>query len=46
MRFWKGECSRAFTDWRGLHYGVGEVAWLLTDVDATESTRELAAHRS
>jgi hypothetical protein len=35
MRFWKGECSRAFTDWRGLQYGVGDGAWLLEDaVDA------------
>jgi len=29
MRFWKGECSRAFTDWRGLQYGVGDGAWLI-----------------
>jgi hypothetical protein len=31
MRFWKGECSRAFTDWRGLNYGVGYDAWLIED---------------
>ena len=31
MRFWKGECSRAFTDWRGLQYGVGDGAWLIED---------------
>ena len=29
MRFWNGECSRAFTDWRGLHHGVGDGAWLI-----------------
>jgi hypothetical protein len=29
MRFWKGECSRAFTDWRGLQYGVGDGTWLI-----------------
>jgi hypothetical protein len=34
MSFWKGECSRAFTDWRGLQYGVGDGAWL------TEHARE------
>jgi hypothetical protein len=28
MKVWNGECSRAFTDWRGLHYGVGDAAWL------------------
>jgi hypothetical protein len=28
MRFWKGECSRAFTDWRGFNDGVREGAWL------------------
>jgi hypothetical protein len=28
MRSWKGECSRSFTDWRGLHYGVADGAWL------------------
>ena len=31
MRFWNGECSRAFTDWRGLQYGVGDRAWLIED---------------
>jgi hypothetical protein len=31
MRFWKGECSRAFTDWRGLHYGAGDGAWLIEE---------------
>jgi hypothetical protein len=31
MRFWKGECSRAFTDWRGLQYGAGQDAWLIED---------------
>lgn len=31
MKFWKGECSRAFTDWRGLHDGVGDAAWLIDD---------------
>jgi hypothetical protein len=34
MRFWKGECSRAFTDWRGLHYGVRDGAWSLPDTDS------------
>jgi hypothetical protein len=29
MRFWKGECSRAFTDWRGLQFGVGDGTWLI-----------------
>ncbi len=33
MRFWKGECSRAFTDWRGLHNGVRDGAWSLPDID-------------
>jgi hypothetical protein len=33
MRFWKGECSRAFTDWRGLPEGAGYGAWLLADID-------------
>jgi hypothetical protein len=27
MRSWNGECSRSFTDWRGLHDGVGDGAW-------------------
>jgi hypothetical protein len=31
MKFWKGECSRAFTDWRGLHDGVGDAAWFGDD---------------
>lgn len=31
MRFWEGECSRAFTDWRGLHYGAGDRSWLFED---------------
>jgi hypothetical protein len=31
MRFWKGECSRSFTDWRGLHDGIGDGAWLVED---------------
>jgi hypothetical protein len=31
MRFWKGECSRAFSDWRGLNYGAGVGAWLIED---------------
>jgi hypothetical protein len=34
MRFWKGECSRAFTDWRGLHDGVGGGAWTSDDDEA------------
>jgi hypothetical protein len=29
MRLWKGECSRSFTDWRGLSYGAGDGAWLI-----------------
>jgi hypothetical protein len=33
MRFWSGECSRAFTDWRGLLQGVGDSAWLFANVD-------------
>jgi hypothetical protein len=33
MRFWRGECSRAFTDWRGLQYGAGDGAWLVEDAD-------------
>ncbi len=31
MRFWNGECSRAFTDWCGPVYGVGDAAWLIGD---------------
>jgi len=31
MRSWKGECSRAFTDWRGLPEGVINGAWPLED---------------
>jgi hypothetical protein len=31
MRFWNGECSRAFTDWRGLQYGAGDGAWLIEE---------------
>jgi hypothetical protein len=31
MKFWKGECSRAFTDWRGLHDGVADATWLVDD---------------
>jgi hypothetical protein len=34
MRFWKGECSRAFTDWRGLHDGVGDGARTIEDAEA------------
>jgi hypothetical protein len=42
MRFWKGECSRAFTDWRGLQYGAGDGAWLIEDVDVTYATSAFA----
>jgi hypothetical protein len=41
MRFWKGECSRAFTDWRGLHSGVGGAAWLIEDDRIDVSTEAL-----
>jgi hypothetical protein len=41
MRFWKGECSRAFTDWRGLHFGVGHGAWLIEDAGIDVSTESL-----
>jgi hypothetical protein len=37
MRFWSGECSRAFTDWRGLHQGVKGGAWLVADFDVAVS---------
>jgi hypothetical protein len=41
MRFWNGECSRAFTDWRGLQFGAGDSAWLIeeprVDVSLAES---------
>ncbi len=30
MKFWKGECSRAFTDWRGLPDGDGD-EWFIDD---------------
>jgi hypothetical protein len=43
MRFWKGECSRAFTDWRGLQQGVKGGAWKVADFDVTASTPELVA---
>jgi hypothetical protein len=43
MRFWKGECSRAFTDWRGLHVGVGDGAWLTEDVDVDYSVQGFVA---
>jgi hypothetical protein len=40
MRSWKGECSRSFTDWRGLPYGVGDGAWLVENAptDSIEET--------
>jgi hypothetical protein len=31
MRSWNGECSRAFTDWRGLNYPGVDRAWLIED---------------
>jgi hypothetical protein len=37
MRFWNGECSRAFTDWRGLQYGAGDGAWLVEDARKDDS---------
>jgi hypothetical protein len=47
MRFWNGECSRAFTDWRGLPQGVGDGAWLATEVDVASWTQGLVtAERS
>jgi hypothetical protein len=42
MRFWNGECSRAFTDWRGLLQGVGDGAWLDADLAVTDSTHATA----
>jgi|GEM_PF-3219402 len=41
MRFWKGECSRAFTDWRGLNFGAGDGAWLIEDSGIDVSTEAL-----
>jgi hypothetical protein len=43
MRFWEGECSRSFTDWRGLHYGVGDGAWLIEDARIDYSLEETVA---
>jgi hypothetical protein len=40
MRSWNGECSRAFTDWRGHHYGVGDAAWLIEDARIDYSLEE------
>jgi hypothetical protein len=37
MRSWNGECSRAFTDWRGLQQGVTGGAWQIADFDVTVS---------
>jgi hypothetical protein len=43
MRSWKGECSRAFTDWRGLHFGVESGAWLVDDTSTENSLAESTA---
>jgi|GEM_PF-5413068 hypothetical protein len=32
MRFWSGECSRAFTDWRDSYLRVQDVVWTVGDV--------------
>lgn len=32
MRFWNGECSRAFTDWRGSFVGVDFGAWTIAHI--------------
>jgi hypothetical protein len=40
MRSWNGECSRVFTDWRGLQYGVGDAAWLIEDARIDYSIEE------
>jgi hypothetical protein len=44
MRFWKGECSRAFTDWRGLHFGVGDGPWLIEDAGIEVATGAMTSH--
>jgi hypothetical protein len=41
MRFWEGECSRAFTDWRGLQFGVEDGAWLMEDRGLNVSNESL-----
>jgi hypothetical protein len=47
MRFWKGECSRAFTDWRGLHFRVTDGVWLIADDNVGDvSDPYVAATRS
>jgi len=38
MRFWKGECSRAFTDWRGLQQGATGGTWMVAAFDVTDLT--------
>jgi hypothetical protein len=32
MSLWKGECSRAFTDWRDPYQRVQDVVWTVGDV--------------
>jgi len=44
MRFWNGECSRAFTDWCGLQYGVRDGAWLVEDARIDHSVEESMSH--
>jgi len=43
MRSWNGECSRSYTDWRGLHDGVSEAAWLTEDARIDCSIEETFA---
>jgi hypothetical protein len=38
MRSWNGECSRSFTDWRGLHNGFGDGAWPIEDARIDHSS--------
>jgi hypothetical protein len=44
MRSWNGECSRAFTDWRGLHRGVLDAGWLDGDAEFDRFTDEPISH--